>query len=149
MMRGLQYAQAVQDDQPLTGHFGYLYSWYAFKAPEIDSDFFHDKSVDIWSLGALLYMLLTALPPFRGDGSELIRNKHAGYVVFDMVVPSKAAQDLVIALLQVNAPDRLTIDEILNSEWMIEADDALANHDLTLGQAIMQDFEKRPTNSGG
>jgi hypothetical protein len=53
-IRGLQFAQAVADDQPLTGHFGYLYSWYAFKAPEIDSDFYHDKSVDLWSLGAAL-----------------------------------------------------------------------------------------------
>jgi len=54
MIRGLQYAQAIAADSPLTGHFGYLYSWYAFKAPEIDSDFFHDKTVDLWSLGATI-----------------------------------------------------------------------------------------------
>lgn len=53
LVRGLQYAQALAKDQPLTGHFGYLYNWYAFKAPEIDSEFFHDKSVDLWSLGAI------------------------------------------------------------------------------------------------
>ena len=53
-VRGLQYAQIIRDNQPLTGHFGYLYSWYAFKAPEVDSDFVHDKSVDLWSLGAII-----------------------------------------------------------------------------------------------
>ena len=31
MVRGLQYAQAVEEGRALTGHFGYLYSWYAFK----------------------------------------------------------------------------------------------------------------------
>lgn len=53
-LRGLHYAQPIREDQPLTGHFGYLYSWYAFKAPEVDSEFVHDKSVDLWSLGAII-----------------------------------------------------------------------------------------------
>jgi serine/threonine protein kinase len=144
LLRGLQYAQPVQEDQPLTGHFGYLYSWYAFKAPEIDSDFFHDKSVDLWSLGAIMYMLLTALPPFRGDGAQLISNKHAGNVEFDMVVPSAPAQQLVQGLLQVHPEHRLTIDEVLNHEWMIETDEFLAGFDLSLTKALMEDWERRP-----
>jgi serine/threonine protein kinase len=144
VIRGLNYAQAVEVDQPLTGHFGYLYSWYAFKAPEIDSDFFHDKSVDLWSLGAMLYMLLTALPPFRGDGADLITNKHAGNVVFDMVVPSSPAQKLVRGLLQVNPESRITVEQVLNSEWMIGSDSVLDGYDLSLAQTFMQDWEHRP-----
>ena len=46
--------QLILENQPLTGHFGYEYSWYAFKAPEVDSEFVHDKSVDLWSLGAII-----------------------------------------------------------------------------------------------
>ena len=140
VLRGLHYAQAVQANQPLTGHFGYLYSWYAFKAPEIDSEFFHDKSVDLWSLGAALYMLLTALPPFRGDGAELITNKHSGNVVFDTVVPSPPAQRLVEGLLQADPQNRLTIEQVLVSEWMVETDDVLDSYDLSLAHAFMQDF---------
>jgi serine/threonine protein kinase len=140
LVRGLQYAQAVVVDQPLTGHFGYLYSWYAFKAPEIDSEFFHDKTVDNWSLGAALYMLLTSLPPFRGDGVDLITNKHCGNVVFDTVVSSKASQRLVRALLVPDPKKRLSIEQILNSEWMIEADSVLESYDLSLAQALLQDF---------
>jgi serine/threonine protein kinase len=129
----------------LTGHFGYLYSWYAFKAPEIDNDFFHDKTVDIWSLGAFIYMMLTALPPFRGDGADLIANKHNGNVVFDTVLPSSAAQRLVRSLLQVNPADRPTIEQVLDAEWMIEADDVLGNYDLTLAKTFLSDWEHRPT----
>lgn len=149
MARGMQYAQAVERNNPLTGHFGYLYSWYAFKAPEIDSDLFHDSKVDVWSLGAMLYMLLTALPPFRGDGAELIANKHAGSVVFDMVVPSPASQRLIESMLKIDPGERPTINQILNSEWMIEADDLLEEKDCFLAQSIMQDFERRPNGASG
>lgn len=143
MVRGLQYAQAIAEDTPLTGHFGYLYSWYAFKAPEIDSDFFHDKTVDLWSLGATIYMLLCAVPPFRGDGADLIMNKHDGNVVFDMIRPSDAAQQLIRGLLQVNPENRLTIEQVLDSEWMIDADIVLETFDLGLTHCMMQDWDDR------
>lgn len=145
LIQGLSNAQAVQEDQPLTGHFGYLYDWYAFKAPEIDNDFFHDKTVDIWSLGAFIYMMLTALPPFRGDGADLIANKHHGNVVFGPAVPSGPAQRLVRSLLQVNPSDRPTIEQVLDAEWMIESDYILANYDLSLAQTFMSDWEQRPS----
>jgi hypothetical protein len=57
-VKGLNFAQLILDNQPLTGHFGYEYSWYAFKAPEIDCEFVHDKSVDLWSLGAIICKIL-------------------------------------------------------------------------------------------
>jgi serine/threonine protein kinase len=142
-MRGLHYAQAVTHDQPLTGHFGYLYNWYAFKAPEIDSEFYHSKSVDLWSLGATIYMVMTGLPPFRGDGPDLILNKHAGNVVFDIIVPSRPAQELIRGLLQVLPEDRMTIDQVLNSEWMVEADDELDRFDLSISLITFQDWNER------
>jgi hypothetical protein len=56
-IKGFDYAQPIEEGKPLTGHFGYLYSWFAFKAPEIDTAFFHDQSVDLWSFGAIMYMV--------------------------------------------------------------------------------------------
>jgi serine/threonine protein kinase len=129
----------------LTGHFGYLYDWYAFKAPEIDSDFFHDKTVDMWSLGAFMYMMLTGLPPFRGNGADLIANKHRGNVVFDTIQPSASVQRLVRSLLQVNPYDRPTVEQVLTDEWMVESDNILSGWDLSLAQTILSDWEQLPS----
>jgi serine/threonine protein kinase len=96
--------------------------------------------VDNWSLGAALYMLLTSLPPFRGDGVDLITNKHCGNVVFDTVVPSPASQSLVRALLEPDPKKRISIEQVLDSQWMIEADEVLESYDLSLAQALLQDF---------
>lgn len=85
-------------------------------------------------------MLLTALPPFRGDGVVLVGNKHSGNVVFDTVVPSRSSQQLVMGLLQPNPQNRLTIEEVLNSEWMNKPDYELESNDLSLTHAIIQDF---------
>jgi serine/threonine protein kinase len=115
---------------------------FAFMAPEVDNDFFHDKAVDLWSLGALICMMLTGLPPFRGNGEALIANKHNGNVVFDAVLPSSSAQLLVRSLLQVNPVDRWTIDKVLDSEWMIEEGTVLADHDLTLATTFMSDWTR-------
>lgn len=140
MLQGLQYAQAITEDHPLTGHFGHRYSWlqFAFKAPEIDREFVHDKRVDLWALGAITYMLLTALSPFRGEKEGLIENKQAGKVVFDIVVPSRSSQKLVIGLLQADPDMRLTIKQVLRSDWMTERDDVLSRNDLSLSHELMQ-----------
>ena len=139
-LKGLQYAQPIRENQPLTGHFGYLYSWYAFKAPEVDSEFVHDKSVDLWGLGAIMYMLLTGLPPFRGTGMELIEAKHAGLFDFEIVHVSAQAQRLVRGLLQVHPGHRFKIEDVLNHEWMIEADDYLERFDLELAFEGLKDW---------
>jgi serine/threonine protein kinase len=146
-LKGLQYAQTIRKNQPLTGHFGYLYSWYAFKAPEVDSDFVHDKSVDLWSLGAIVYMLLTGHPPFRGNGIELVDAKHTGFFDFDIVVPSRPAQNLVQGLLQVRPSDRFTIEDVLNHEWMIETDDYLESFDLDLALQFLKDWNRVDPNA--
>lgn len=85
-------------------------------------------------------MVLTGLPPFRGDGVELVTNKHAGNVVFDTVIPSHVAQKLVEGLLQPDPKKRLTIEQVLHSEWMVEADDVLDGYGLALAHEFMQDF---------
>ena len=130
-LKGLHFAQLIRDNQPLTGHFGYLYNWYAFKAPEVDSSFVHDKSVDLWSIGAIAFMLLTGLPPFRGSGLDLVQSKHYGEINFEIVAPSPTAQRLVEGLLQVEPENRLTIDDVLNKEqWIIEDEAYLETFDL-------------------
>jgi hypothetical protein len=77
-------------------------------------------------------MLLTGLCPFRGGGLELMASKHAGIYDFDVVIASQPAQKLVRGLLEVDVSLRFTIEQVLDHEWMIEADDYLERFDLEL-----------------
>jgi serine/threonine protein kinase len=79
-------------------------------------------------------MLLTGLSPFPGDGLEPMAARHRGEFNFDLVIPSRPAQDLVRGLLQVDVSLRLTIDQVLEHEWMMEADDYLERFELDLAR---------------
>ena len=85
-------------------------------------------------------MLLTGLCPFRGGGLELMSAKHRGEYDFDVVIPSRPAQDLVRGLLEVDVSLRFTIDQVLNHEWMIEADEYLERFNLDLAHEQLRDF---------
>jgi len=132
-IRGFQYAQMIREDQPLTGRVGRLNQmkgWRAFIAPEIESEFYHDKRVDLWSLGAIIYMCLCGTAPVRPD------------LYFNIVVPSVNAQNLVRKLLQRDPSRRLTIDEVLQHPWMVERDIVLAEEDLSLAKIFWGDWKR-------
>ena len=118
---------------PLTGNFDYGKIWwlYAYKAPEIERNFVHDKSVDLWSLGVTMYMLLTSMGPFRGEKDMLVLNKHSGTFSFEPISPSLPAQQLVRRLLQVDPARRATVQEVLDSEWMTLPGNVLEQNSLS------------------
>jgi len=144
-LKGLQYAQPVIEGVPLTGNFnqGKIWWLYSYKAPEMESHFVHDKSVDLWSLGVTMYMLLTYMVPFRGDKGLMFINKHTGNIAeYEIIQPSRPAQELIRKLLQVNPADRPTIQQVLDSEWMVEADEALDQYDLSLTRTFFEGRRK-------
>lgn len=129
--------------------------WYAFRAPETDrqerrqQDQYqpqdhcqHDESIDIRSLGAILYVMLTGIVPFRGSGRELRRNKHTGSVVFDIIRPSQSAQQLVHQMLQVDPRDRPSVEQLLEYDWLLQPDNALSEHDLSLACSFFMDWQR-------
>lgn len=83
---------------------------------------YYSKSVDIWSLGCLLYTILCGFPPFYDDDPSELTSKilQAKYKFlkpwWDEI--SEDAKDLISKMLVVNPEERITIQEIWEHPWV-------------------------------
>lgn len=121
-----------------------------YVAPEILEGGGYGKEVDYWSIGVILYTLLSGLPPFNeNQNSELFEKiKTAEYTFppseWDSI--SFEAKDLISKLLVTDPEKRLTAEEILEHPWMsIGADDDSSSEDSD-GNEEMNEIE--PHDSG-
>jgi len=116
-----------------------------FMAPEIveafiedtEEDFKYDKRCDLWSLGVMMYILLSGYPPFSGSCGQkcawaaggqcdrcqlnLFTNIQQGKFEFhpaEWSSVSGPAKDLIRRLLVKDAKKRLSARDVLNHEWL-------------------------------
>ncbi len=84
----------------------------------------YDKAVDLWSLGCILYILLSGLAPFscRGDDQDglrrLIREGKFHFPAPQWTRVSSSAKDLVKHLLTVSPAARFTVEQTEAHAWM-------------------------------
>jgi serine/threonine protein kinase len=82
----------------------------------------YDSSVDMWSIGVILYILLCGFPPFYSENTpELFEQIINGQ--YDFPSPywdkvSASAKDLVTKLLQVDPKKRFTPEQTLSHPWI-------------------------------
>lgn len=112
----LDFGFAKHTDETLETPIGTL----QYLAPEVLQPGSYDRSVDIWSLGCILYFMLFGRTPFLATSDEDIVAL-AAEVEFQFpedVAVSDGAKDLISRLLRKNPAERLTASEILHHKWI-------------------------------
>lgn len=108
-----------------------------YLAPEILARQGHGKAVDWWSLGALIFEMLTGLPPFYSrEREKMFQNIMYGELKFPSYI-SPTARELLSALFQRSPSQRLgsgprDSEEIKEHQWFAGIDwGRLARKELT------------------
>ena len=95
-------------------------------APELAAEKPYDSKVDVWAVGAILYVLLSGLPPFFDRGRNPSKDG-----IYDAIIHQspdysviKLSDDLAVQFIQrclVKNPDeRATIQDLLDHPWITQ-----------------------------
>ena len=92
-----------------------------YASPEVWNDSPYDNKSDIWSLGCVLYEMITLRPPFRAENMEGLYKKIVkGHFSKIPDIFSNDLHQIVIFLLQVNPKLRPNCDQILNHPILLK-----------------------------
>ena len=92
-------------------------------APEVLKKNYNEKC-DIWSCGVIMYILLSARPPFGGqDDNDIMERVATG--IYDLESPpfdklSSSSLDLIRNLLNMDIKKRFSAEQALNHPWFKE-----------------------------
>jgi serine/threonine protein kinase len=96
-----------------------------FMAPEIVKDEPSDFKADIWSLGIILFALLSSRVPFAGrDRDEMVHNivnEKLSFAAEELSSISDECKDILNGMLRKDQEARLSISEVLAHPWFAQA----------------------------
>jgi len=87
--------------------------------PEMIEGKKHDKWVDVWSLGVLMYEFLVGNPPFEAEGHQATYRRISRVDLRFPPEVSPEAQDLIAKLLVKEPSCRLPLDKIPTHPWVL------------------------------
>jgi len=118
-----------------------------YAAPDVLCSKAYGLKCDMWSLGVIIFILLSGYPPFSEQAfSKLLLKIRTGNYTFDEEYWSNVsddAKDLVSKLLVVDPCKRLSAEEALKHKWMLEDGLYLAKLDLGVN---FENFKKFNAN---
>ncbi|KAI8890153.1 Pkinase-domain-containing protein [Backusella circina FSU 941] len=121
-----------------------------YVAPEVLRGTGHGKPVDIWSVGVIMYTLLSGYTPFYGeDQNELFDSIMRGEYEFDEEYWSEISEDgkkkkrrnLINRMFALNPNERITADEALKDPWIVSE----GTRDINLAPTVRRGFSSRKT----
>ena len=110
-------SKIVSPNERMTDGYGTL----SYVAPEVLLRTPYNKEVDIWSLGVILFYMLSGKLPYRGKKEQELAEK----IVYDPLefdeddweTKSQKVKDLISSCLEKKKENRITIDEFINHPW--------------------------------
>jgi len=108
----------------------------------------YDAKCDMWSIGVILYILLSGKPPFDGkDDQEILENVTKGKPDYTSPIwykVSKDGLDIVKKLLNINPAERLSAQQALKHKWLKNN-----TENIVIGEEIRTDALKELSNFRG
>lgn len=100
-----------------------------YMAPEILNGRKYDHKCDLWSVGAIMYELLSGKPPYTGSNHmELVYNINNNPLKMDSDIKrqlSKECLDLIRGLLRKRPQDRMSFEDFWSSPFIKDADSVI------------------------
>ena len=111
-------AKIIGPDESASEPFGTV----AYAAPEVNKGSHYTKMVDVWSIGVIMYALLSGTLPFEGrdqkETAKLVIEKPLSYRSPKWPNIPLEAKDLVTKMLIKDPDQRITLDEVLENPWI-------------------------------
>jgi len=104
----------------------------------------YDEKVDVWSIGVIMYIMLTGTPPFDGRNmKEIISKIRLGRVQYhrEWKNISKQAQDLCQKLLTFEPASRIDMKQALNHDWLKKKENSSATASTPLPETLVKRLE--------
>eukprot|EP00270_Netrium_digitus_P004337 TRINITY_DN1538_c0_g1_i4.p1 TRINITY_DN1538_c0_g1~~TRINITY_DN1538_c0_g1_i4.p1 ORF type:complete len:458 (+),score=25.06 TRINITY_DN1538_c0_g1_i4:125-1498(+) len=113
------FAALVNAGDSTSGFFGSP----LYMAPEIIQHISYGPSVDVWSVGVILFTALCGFMPFYGSDSEVFAqvlqgDSHLDFQSSPWDIISPMAKDIVQRMLRKEPSERISIEEALRHPWI-------------------------------